>query len=97
MSERVLVRARFDPASETSVAVAVAETLAVLSDAVVDLPPLAHSVDTDAVDALFAPRFGAVPPTGIRLTFPYQDWEVTVFGSGDIVVAQRRDPELPYG
>jgi hypothetical protein len=84
--DHVLVRARFDPGSERSVSVAVAETLSLVAESAVDLPPLAYSIDTDSLDALFAAGDSA-PATELRLTFPYQQWQVTVTGDGEIVIS----------
>lgn len=97
MSDRVLVRTRFDPASEESVSIAVAEALALVGDRVDDLPPLAFVVDTDSLDALFSPQLGRTPPDTLRLSFPYETWEVTVVGTGEIIVSVAQGYELSTG
>ncbi|WP_372909974.1 HalOD1 output domain-containing protein [Salinigranum sp.] len=93
MTERVLVRVQFDPASGRSVSVAVAEALSLVVESAIDLPPLAYSIDTDSLDALFATRTGP-PPSELRLTFPYQRWQVTVSGAGEICISDRSEPEM---
>jgi hypothetical protein len=94
MSDNVLVRARFDPRSDRSVSVAVAETLSLVVESAIDLPPLAHSIDTDSLDALFAPHTGP-PASELQLTFPYQQWKVTVSGTGEISISDRSEHRVP--
>ena len=96
MSERVLVRTRFDPSSNRSVAVAVAEALSLVAELSIDLPPLAHSIDTDSLDGLFGSGASSPPPVELRLTFPYEQWQVTVAGTGEIVVGVRPGYELAH-
>ena len=95
MADGVLVRAEFDPDSDRSVSMLVVETLALVVGEYDDLPPLAESVDTDSLDALFSTRFGSAPEPELELTFPYQQWLVTVSGAGEIVVSARPDTEIP--
>jgi hypothetical protein len=94
MNDRVLVRAQFDPDSDTSVAVSVVETLSLIVDGYDDLPPLATHVDTDSLDSLFSPHFGSSPPEDLQLSFPYEDWLITVSGKGEIVVSARPGHEI---
>lgn len=94
MTERVLVRAQFDPTSDRPVSVAVAETLSLVVESAIDLPPLAYSIDTDSLDALFTSHTDP-PPSELRLTFPYQQWQVTVSGTGEIFISNRSDQQVP--
>lgn len=94
MSDRVLVRVRFDPCSDESVAVAVAESLSLVVESAIDLPPLAHTIDTDSLDSLFTSPVDTPPPRELRLTFPYERWEVTIIGTGEIVISARPGYEL---
>jgi hypothetical protein len=55
----------------------------------VELPPLAYTIDTDSIDALFTPATASSIPRELRLTFPYERWQVTVDGTGEIVVSLR--------
>lgn len=55
-------------------------------------PPLYESIDTDAVDALFAAAGSRPPPVGARVTFSYHGYLVCVDGTGDVTV-QRVDDE----
>ncbi len=94
MTEHVLVRAQFDPISDQSVSVVVAEALSLVVESAIDLPPLAHSIDTDSLDGLFTPHAGP-PASDLRLTFPYQQWHVTVTGTGEILISDRSGRQLP--
>lgn len=94
MSDRVLVRTQFDPCSEESVAVAVAESLALIVESAIDLPPLAHTIDTDSLDSLFTPDVDTPPPRELRLTFPYERWQVSITGMGEIIISVRPGYEL---
>lgn len=42
------------------------------------LKPLADVIDTDALDALFAPRHGGTSRSGGQLSFVYSNCQVTV-------------------
>jgi hypothetical protein len=95
VADGVLVRARFDPATERSVSVTVVETLALVVDEEEALPPLGRRIDTDSIDALFSPQFGSDPPAELELSFPYERWLVTVSGAGEIVISARSDHEIP--
>jgi hypothetical protein len=100
MSDSVLVRARFDPSSDRSVSVTIAEAVALVAESALDLPPLAHTIDTDSLDALFTTggdTTGTTPPSELRLTFPYLQWQVTVTGAGEIVIGARSGREAPSG
>ncbi|WP_135806995.1 HalOD1 output domain-containing protein [Halorussus marinus] len=47
-------------------------------------PPLYEVVDPDALDRLFAPR---PAPSGGRVVFSYNDYEVIVDAAGDVSVS----------
>ncbi|MCU4751825.1 hypothetical protein OB919_07490 [Halobacteria archaeon AArc-curdl1] len=44
----------------------------------IDLDPLYHSIDPDAIDSLFDTSASSVPSEGTRVTFTYERCEVTV-------------------
>lgn len=46
-----------------------------------------ENVDPDALDALVH-RSGWGPDEDVHVTFPYDDWTVSVHGSGEVVVQQ---------
>ena len=46
----------------------------------IDLDPLYHSIDPDAIDSLFDASASSVPSEGTRVTFTYERCEVTVTG-----------------
>lgn len=94
MNDRVLVRTRFDPCADESVAVVVAESLSLVVESPIDLPPLAHTIDTDSLDSLFTPDVDTPPPGELRLTFPYERWQVTITGAGEIIICARPGYEL---
>jgi len=48
--------------------------------------------DTDALDALFAPKLDGQPREGGRLTFTLPEHEVTVFSDGHIVISEISTP-----
>ena len=53
-----------------------------------DLESLDKTVDTDALNALFAPRHDGTQRGGGRLSFSYGGKNVTVFSDGRVVVAE---------
>lgn len=50
------------------------------------------SVDPDALDALFRPRYDGAPRTGGSLVFHVHDYCVTVFSDGEIVIEPPTGP-----
>lgn len=94
MADDVLVRTRFDPTADRSASVTIVETIERVTDRADDLPPLGEQIDTDAVDALFSTHFGTAPEPAVRLSFPYEEWQVTVSGTGEIVVGLRPGREI---
>lgn len=50
------------------------------------LPPLAESIDTDALDALYDHPVGAAA-TPIEVTFRYNGYDVTVDGDRHVTIA----------
>lgn len=53
-----------------------------------DLPSLYSSIDPDALDAIVASLNGARGGPGGAITFAYGSYEVTVYGSGDVSLAE---------
>lgn len=51
-----------------------------------ELESLDDIVDTDALNALFTPRYDGSPRGSGSLSFPYEQRDVTVFSDGRIVV-----------
>ena len=56
-----------------------------------ELLPLLNSIDTDALDALFAPTFDGRTRTGGQVTFTHTGYTVTVRSDGDIAVRSVAD------
>jgi hypothetical protein len=80
------VRAQYDWAS-TPPPIAVIETIAgALDREPTALEPLHESVDTDALDALLRSKGSSATPSGVTVTFTVADRQVTVHGSGEVVV-----------
>jgi hypothetical protein len=94
VADGVLASTWFDPTADRSVCVAIVETIELVTDRTKDLPPLGERIDTDAVDALFSTHFGTAPEPAVRLSFPYEEWQVTVSGTGEIVVGLRPGREI---
>ena len=55
---------------------------------VLELPPLASTIDPDALDALFGLAGWSPPGTDVTLSFHYAGHEVTVESHGTVRVAQ---------
>lgn len=64
----------------------VTATAAVTNTRVVELPPLYETVDTDALDELFAPQLGETKNRTVRVTFTYFDCDVVVLRNGRIFI-----------
>ncbi|PSQ15691.1 hypothetical protein BRD00_13610 [Halobacteriales archaeon QS_8_69_26] len=80
------VRAQYDWAA-TPPPIAVAETVAVALDRkATAFEPLYESVDPDALDALVQSKASSATPGEVTVTFPVADRQVTVHGSGEVVV-----------
>ena len=80
------VRAQYDWAS-TSPPMAVVEAVAVALDReTTSLEPLYESVDPDALDALLHSNGSSATPRDLTVTFTVADRQVTVHGSGEVVV-----------
>jgi hypothetical protein len=86
VADDVLASTRFDPTADRSVSVSIVETIERVTNRADDLPPLGEQIDTDAVDALFSTHLGIAPEPDVRLSFLYEEWQVTVSGTGEIVV-----------
>lgn len=56
----------------------------------VELPPLYNVIDTDALDAMFAPEPGSGADSTRELCFHYSDSVVTIDGDGSVNVAPRQ-------
>ncbi|ELZ85727.1 hypothetical protein C453_07928 [Haloferax elongans ATCC BAA-1513] len=66
-----------------SVTHAIADSVAsILGKDACDIPPLAETVDPDALNQLF--RDSPLGPQGRRLTFTYEAFEVTVSSNGTL-------------
>jgi len=66
---------------------AVVETVAVALDLeTTALEPLYESVDPDALDALFEAKDSSATPGELTVTFTVAERQVTVHGSGEVVV-----------
>lgn len=74
-----------------SIAVAIAELVGkVVGTDPVDLPPLNHHVDADALESVFrSPAGGSGSVRGL-VEFSYVDCQVRVYSDGEVVV--KRDP-----
>ena len=80
------VRAQYEWAS-TPPPIAVIETVAVALDRTeIALEPLYESVDPDALDALLQSQGSSATPDDLSVTFTVADRQVTVHGSGEVVV-----------
>ena len=80
------VRAQYEWGS-TPPPIAVIETIAVALDRKeTALEPLYESVDPDALDALLQAKDSSATPSELTVTFTVADRQVTVHGSGEVVV-----------
>lgn len=52
------------------------------------LPPLYDTINPDALDALFAPRFDGTPRGDGQTTFDYAGYVVTVYSDGDVEIGE---------
>lgn len=85
-------RAEHDPDSaanlSTTIAHAIADCMGVdVSDGSFTLY---DAVDPDALDAIFRPRHDGTPRTGGHLTFFVNDYRVTVYADGEILIEPPR-------
>lgn len=79
------IRHRYDW-SETEPSTAVVETIAVATDTVpTETGPLYDVIEPDALNTLFDPAWGPTTPE-LRVSFNYQDVEVTVAATGTVTV-----------
>lgn len=77
--------------SQTSVTESVVTAVADAEDTnPVELPPLYHTIDTDALDAMFAPQRGFRADSTRELSFHYSNSVVTIDGDQSIDVAPRQ-------
>lgn len=53
-----------------------------------EIEPLAHSVDPDALDGLFTDRWSGQRRTSGEVTFPIDDYRVTVTANEQILVTE---------
>lgn len=53
-----------------------------------EIEPLGHSVDVDALDDLFGDRWDGQPRTDGKVTFPMDEYTVTVVANERIVVTE---------
>ncbi|WP_207589028.1 HalOD1 output domain-containing protein [Halomontanus rarus] len=79
---------QYDRLDDEPLSVAVADAVATFTDTeVTELEPLHYSINADALERLFEPR-----PDGVRsggsVTFSYNECQVTVGSSGEVVVEQ---------
>lgn len=78
------------PAADVSTEVVTA-VAATTNTPIEELPPLYGVIDTDALDALFAPRGDGRPRTGIHLTFSMAGCTVDVH-DGRVTVTPEDEP-----
>lgn len=70
--------------------IAVVEAVARVRDCdPTDMESLDKVVDTDALDALFTPRYDGTERDQGSVSFPYEDRHVTVYSDGRVVVEER--------
>lgn len=79
-------RADYDPTQDKPSLAVVAVLAAAAGVDPIELPPLNHSVDTEALDQLFSPP----KSTGQQCTFTVDSFAVTVSGDGTIDVSRPR-------
>lgn len=79
---------RRDVGEDTEIATVVTEAIATLegSDPESLQPPLHDVVDADALDRIFQPLDGDARRQSGRVEFPVQNYEITVWGDGTVVV-----------
>lgn len=77
---------QFDRLDDEPLSVIVAQAVATHRDVdVTDLEPLHYTVDTDALERLFAPRADGLR-TGGTVSFQYSGCRVTVTADGEVTV-----------
>ncbi len=82
----------FDVASDESVSMAVVRAVSTASQTdACSLPPIANSLDPDALDALFEPTSDGSARSGARISFVYGGYDVTV-DNGEYITVRRDDP-----
>ena len=80
------IRAQYDWAS-TPPTTAVLRTIAVALDReTTSLEPLYESIDPDALNEFLQSKGSSVTPSDLIVTFTVADRQVTVYGSGEVVV-----------
>lgn len=52
-------------------------------------------VDTDALDAIFSPKLDGTPREDCRMEFTLQEYRVTVYSDGHIVITESLEPTSP--
>lgn len=79
----------FDRGNHQQASIAVIEVLSVALDTdPLALDPLHTQIDLDSVDRLFSPRKSSTAPQEGHLVVWIAGCEVTVFGHGEVVVAE---------
>ena len=77
---------------ESSPSEAVVEMTAVASNQnPMAMAALYESVDPDALDAMIGQERGSVGGDGVRVSFSFEDHEVTASSDGDVTVTPPRD------
>lgn len=91
-TESTALRVRHEWGGTSDVSTTVTNAVMEAADAAgTDLPPIQHSVDLDAIDALFT-LDGAEPSTDGHVTFTHAGFEVTVHSTGLVTVFDADDP-----
>lgn len=72
-----------------SLALAVLEAVAEREDTnVTDLPPLHNTIDSEALDKLFRPKYDGTPREGGYVAFIYAGYWVTVYHDGSVELSE---------
>lgn len=83
----IVYRSVHDRMSGELLSSTVSNTIAGVEDAVPeDLPPLYESIDPDALDELFSPTANGGRRADGHVSFPFEDYHVTIHTHGEIAV-----------
>lgn len=82
-----VARVRHDWDGSESLSATIVSTISDIVDRdPLELDPLEHTVNTDALDTLFDSRQNGVPRDGGLVSFAYEGYLVTVHADGEVVV-----------
>ena len=83
----MLLSEAYDPDSDESLPARIVRLVAVASDRnPIELEPLGHVIDADALGQLVGPRSGGTAKTEIEVSFDYEGYRVEIDANGTVCI-----------